>query len=113
MAIAGRAETDEQKREVVERLLRIWCKQPHLRLGQLLTNAVAHSNTVARMTARQKRGHLRALDLLPDRSELYDSISRAVRAIDEEDGIVQMFNVEDVQLAELVERLDWWMENDA
>lgn len=39
--IPGRAHTDEEKREVVERLLAAW-KTPkgrHLRLGQLIANA--------------------------------------------------------------------------
>jgi hypothetical protein len=38
-----RAETPEQKRAVVERVLRGWLARPYLRLGQLLVNA-AHNN---------------------------------------------------------------------
>ena len=34
----NRAATPEQKRAVVERILRVWQAQPHLRLGQLLVN---------------------------------------------------------------------------
>ena len=33
-----RAHTDEQKREVIERLYRLWVKCPSLRLGQLIIN---------------------------------------------------------------------------
>lgn len=32
----GRAETDKQKRQVIESLLEAWKKAPHLRLGQLI-----------------------------------------------------------------------------
>jgi hypothetical protein len=34
--IAGRAETDEQKQEVLRRLLEAWRKKPSMRLGQLV-----------------------------------------------------------------------------
>lgn len=34
--IQGRAETDEEKRIVLARLLEVWKKTPHARLGQLL-----------------------------------------------------------------------------
>lgn len=33
-----RANTPEQKREVIERLLTLWLEQPELRLGQLIMN---------------------------------------------------------------------------
>ncbi len=35
----GRAISPEEKREVVQRLLRVWEKFPDLRLGQLLSNS--------------------------------------------------------------------------
>lgn len=35
----GRAETSEEKRVVIERLLAAWLKQPAQRLGQLIENA--------------------------------------------------------------------------
>ena len=38
-AMNGRAETPEQKRAVVERILAAWEKSPTLRLGQLIENA--------------------------------------------------------------------------
>ena len=38
--VDGRAVTPDEKRVIVERILRAWQAQPHLRLGQLLTNAV-------------------------------------------------------------------------
>lgn len=37
--VEGRAETPEQKREVIERLYAAWLKLPQMRLGQLLSNA--------------------------------------------------------------------------
>lgn len=36
----NRALTPEQKREVVERLLRAWLERPSERLGQLIVNAL-------------------------------------------------------------------------
>jgi hypothetical protein len=36
--IHGRAETPEQKRAIIEKLLQIWLMQPHSRLGQLIVN---------------------------------------------------------------------------
>ena len=39
MIIKGRAETDEQKREVMKKILAAWIKTPTLRLGQLIDNA--------------------------------------------------------------------------
>ncbi len=43
----GRADTPEQKREVVERLLRCWEAHPAARLGQLILNALpAHVEPV-------------------------------------------------------------------
>ena len=38
----NRALTPDQKREVVERLLRAWLKAPTERLGQLIVNALPH-----------------------------------------------------------------------
>ena len=38
--MAGRAKTDQEKREIIERLYRAWCASPHLRLGQLISNAL-------------------------------------------------------------------------
>lgn len=35
-----RAQTPEQKREVIERIYAAWLAQPHLRLGQFIMNAV-------------------------------------------------------------------------
>lgn len=35
-----RARTPEQKRAIVERILAVWLRNPDLRLGQLLANAV-------------------------------------------------------------------------
>jgi hypothetical protein len=43
--IEGRADTDEQKRECINKILEVWLKHPHLRLSQLLLNA-NHSNTM-------------------------------------------------------------------
>jgi hypothetical protein len=39
MSAAQRANTPEQKKAVVERLLAAWLKCPDLRLGQLILNA--------------------------------------------------------------------------
>ncbi len=36
MSIPHRAETPEQKRAIVERILAVWEKNPELRLGQLI-----------------------------------------------------------------------------
>jgi hypothetical protein len=41
MGPRGRAETPEDKREIVERILAAWLKHPHQRLGQLIENARA------------------------------------------------------------------------
>lgn len=38
--IPGRAETPEQKRAVVERILAVWERYPLMRLGQLLENSL-------------------------------------------------------------------------
>ena len=46
----GRAETYEQKREAVDKLLGAWMCQPTLRLGQLIDNAI--SPTSGAMTSR-------------------------------------------------------------
>lgn len=37
-AIEGRANTDEKKQAIIERLFIVWCQMPDLRLGQLLLN---------------------------------------------------------------------------
>lgn len=34
----GRADTNEKKRAIIERLYIVWCSHPELRLGQLLLN---------------------------------------------------------------------------
>ena len=39
--IDGRAKTPRQKRDVIERIYRAWCKAPHQRLGQPLVNATS------------------------------------------------------------------------
>jgi hypothetical protein len=39
--IRGRALTDEQKREVLDRILAAWRVTPDLRLGQLICNSTA------------------------------------------------------------------------
>jgi hypothetical protein len=39
--IPGRAETDEQKQEILRRLLEAWRKKPSMRLGQLVYVATA------------------------------------------------------------------------
>jgi len=36
--VKGRADTDEKKRVVIDRILTVWKRNPHLRLGQLLVN---------------------------------------------------------------------------
>ena len=38
--IKGRANTPDEKRAILNRLLAVWCSYPDLRLGQLLDNAV-------------------------------------------------------------------------
>lgn len=43
--IPGRAHTPEQKRAIVDRILRAWIAAPDLRLGQLLANACEPSPT--------------------------------------------------------------------
>lgn len=40
--ISGRAQTSEQKRAVIERLLAAWERVPEQRLGQLIGNAMYH-----------------------------------------------------------------------
>lgn len=40
MSTPGRAQTPEQKKQVLQRLYKIWLSYPHLRLGQLLHNVV-------------------------------------------------------------------------
>jgi hypothetical protein len=35
----GRAETPEDKREIIERILAVWLSKPQQRLGQLIENA--------------------------------------------------------------------------
>lgn len=37
--ILNRAETEQQKREIIERLFLAWCKVPEQRLGQLIDNS--------------------------------------------------------------------------
>lgn len=44
----GRAVTAEEKRAIVERILRAWQANPHLRLGQLIANAMAVRGVDAR-----------------------------------------------------------------
>jgi hypothetical protein len=41
----GRAEANEQKRAVIERLYRCWLEVPALRLGQLLCNVFGDKDT--------------------------------------------------------------------
>jgi len=38
--IKGRANTPDEKRAILNRLLAMWCAYPDLRLGQLLDNAI-------------------------------------------------------------------------
>lgn len=38
--IKGRAMKDYEKREIVERLYRVWVENPHLRFGQLVKNVI-------------------------------------------------------------------------
>ncbi len=40
----SRAQTDAEKREVVERIYRAWCAKPYLRLGQLIFNATSRGS---------------------------------------------------------------------
>jgi hypothetical protein len=40
IVLPGRAQTPQQKREVMEKLLAAWLKAPELRLGQLVDNAM-------------------------------------------------------------------------
>lgn len=40
MKIEGRAYTEGEKRAVIERVFAAWIQTPHLRLGQLIGNAV-------------------------------------------------------------------------
>lgn len=40
METKGRAHTDEQKRDLVERILRVWQSNPGQRLGQMIFNKV-------------------------------------------------------------------------
>lgn len=46
VAMQGRAMTDKEKRAVIERIYRIWTMTPSLRLGQLLSNALAHKGKI-------------------------------------------------------------------
>lgn len=39
--VEGRATLDLQKREVISKILNVWISNPHLRLGQLLVNAMS------------------------------------------------------------------------
>jgi hypothetical protein len=39
--MTDRAITEAQKREVIEQLLKLWEQAPELRLGQMISNAVA------------------------------------------------------------------------
>lgn len=41
MTIPGRAETDEQKRAVLDRIFEAWKRKPEQRLGQFLDNVIA------------------------------------------------------------------------
>ncbi len=40
----GRADTDDKKRVILERVLTIWKKNPQLRLGQLVVNHMGGAN---------------------------------------------------------------------
>lgn len=40
MGIPGRAESVDQKKKVISRLLNVWIDNPELRLGQLISNAI-------------------------------------------------------------------------
>ena len=40
----GRADTDEKKRAIVERVFAAWTKDPQLRLGQLLVNSLRRAD---------------------------------------------------------------------
>lgn len=39
--VEGRATLNFQKKEVLSRILNVWLSNPHLRLGQLLVNALS------------------------------------------------------------------------
>lgn len=41
--IKGRAATDKEKREIIERLYRAWTMVPSLRFGQMLSDAINHA----------------------------------------------------------------------
>ncbi len=40
MSIPTRAYTPEQKKQILQRLYSVWLSYPHMRLGQLIHNAV-------------------------------------------------------------------------
>lgn len=41
MKIAGRADTPERKKHLIDRLLDVWQRNPDLRLGQMICNVLA------------------------------------------------------------------------
>jgi hypothetical protein len=43
MSIPTRAYTPEQKKQILQRLYSVWLSYPHMRLGQLIHNAVDSS----------------------------------------------------------------------
>jgi hypothetical protein len=47
--IPGRAETTEEKEQVIQRLLEVWKAYPDLRLGQLILNALRDNNDILYM----------------------------------------------------------------
>lgn len=44
LAAQGRAVGEHAKRVVLDRILRVWLQEPDLRLGQLITNAMVHTD---------------------------------------------------------------------
>lgn len=44
--IPDRANTPEEKQEIMERLYKLWLKHPELRLGQLIVNIYRSSNSL-------------------------------------------------------------------
>jgi len=42
----NRATEDWQKRDVMEKILKVWVENPSLRLGQLILNAIGHTDYI-------------------------------------------------------------------
>lgn len=69
--IKGRAHTPEEKRAIVERLLKAWEKVPHLRLGQFLENSATVAGSFDRSFYTEDEDLVGALERFAEEQQHY------------------------------------------